>query len=166
MRTNKLNASSPSLGTCYCSVKSQPSFWFLPSLSRSKSDSDPPWSPQKPQWVWPHPWAPWNTLHLGASFRGVGRAPLWGKECSVVSQDKSSAERCSRQRVSAQHRGLCKHEALEELCGMCVGGRGQRRRLVQVLLIGEGFMIFTTCLVPCVCSETQTKEGKGEFICF
>ena len=81
---------------------------------------------------------------FGASFRGVGRAPLWGKECSVVSQDKSSAERCSRQLVSAQHRGLCRHEALEELCGMCVGGGGQRRRLVQVLLIGEGFMIFTS----------------------
>lgn len=43
---------------------------------------------------------------------------------------------------------------------------GQGRRLFQVLLIGEGFMIFTMCLVPCVCSETQTKEGKGEFICF
>lgn len=87
----------------------------------------------------------------------------------MVSQGKSSAERCSRQLVSAQHRGFCGHEALEELCGMCVcvwGVRGQRRRLVQVLLIGEGFMIFTMCLVPCVCSETQTKDGKGEFICF
>ena len=64
---------------------------------------------------------------FGASFRGVGRAPLWGKECSMVSQGKSSAERCSRQLVSAQHRGFCGHEALEELCGMCRGAGAEEK---------------------------------------
>lgn len=58
----------------------------------------------------------------------------------MVSQGQEFCERCSRQLVSAQHRGFCGHEALEELCGMCVcvwgGGAGAEEKLVQVLLIG------------------------------
>lgn len=45
----------------------------------------------------------------------------------MVSQGKSSAERCSRQLVSAQHRGFCGHEALEELCGMCRGAGAEEK---------------------------------------
>lgn len=36
----------------------------------------------------------------------------------MVSQGKSSAEQCPGQVVDAQHSGLCKREALEELWGM------------------------------------------------
>lgn len=165
MRTKKFNASSPSLGICYCSVKSQSSFWFLPSLSRSKSESDPPWSPRKPQWVWPHPWAPWSTLHLGPLFgewEGLhcgGRSALWFPRARVLLSGAPDSWSVPSTEGSVDTK-LWKSSAV------CVGGRGQRRRLVQVLLIGEGFMIFTMCLVPCVCSETQTKDGKGELICF
>ena len=99
-------------------------------------------------------------------FSGSGKgSSVGGKECSVVSQDKSSAEWRSRQLVRASTEAWQTRSSGRALGSVC-GGGGQRRRLFQILLIGEGFMIFTMCLVPCVCSETQTKEGKGEFICF
>lgn len=166
MRAKKFNASSPSLGTCHCSVKSQSSFWFLPSLSKQVWVW-PTRSPRKPQWVWPHPWAPSNTLLLGPLFREweglhCGEGVLYGfPRPRVLLSGAQTAGQCPAQRFC----GPAKLWKSSAVCVCVCGGRGQRRRLVQVLLIGEGFMIFTMCLVPCLFWNSD-KDGKENSFAF
>lgn len=64
-------------------------------------------------------------------FSGSGKgSSVGGKECSVVSQDKSSAEWRSRQLVRAQHGGLADTK-LWKSSWVRVWGRGSEEKAVS-----------------------------------